>query len=343
MNIGEVARRCGVSRSTVSYALSGKRAISEATRQRILDVVAEVGYRRPSPIPAGRERRGRAVGLVIPPAGEQLTPMQLDFVGAVMNAAAHADLDVLLSPSLGDRSFDRIMTGPRLDGLILTEIRLSDPRVERLRTSHIPFVTIGRAADQRSTTWVDLDTATLVGQCVDHLAELGHRHLALVNRSAELVISGYAPAHRARASFARAVDRHHAEGFEFCCGDRPEAGESCVEHILNAYPQVTGLVTINEAALPGIQRALERADVEVPRRFSVTGLVARHWAEQFHPRLTAIDVPAADLGAAAVRFLVERIAQPRGMPAQDLLAPPLAVRESTGPVPPRTGRRRVLV
>lgn len=333
MNIAEVARRCGVSRSTVSYALSGKRTISAATRQRILDVVDELGYH---PVPNARvpqRQRTGAVGLVIPPAAQQLTAMQLDFISAVMAAAARADLDVMLSPSGDghDSSFGRIMRGRHLDGVILMEIRLDDPRVERLQHARIPFVTIGRTTRPGSWSWVDLDTGTLVGRCVDHLADLGHQHIALINRSTGLLMSGYAPAHRARESFAEATARRGAQGVEFCCADQEQAGECCTERILRTHPQVTAIVTINEAALPGIQHALERADLEVPVRFSVTGLVARPWAEKFHPRLTAIDVPAAELGATAVSLLRERIAKPETTPTHDLLAPPITVRDSTGP------------
>ncbi len=334
MNIGEIARRSGVSRSTVSYALSGKRAVSEATRQRIQQVIDEVGYRPNAAARALKEGRTRTIGLVIPPATARMTFMQLDFVGAVMEAAAHADLDVLLSPSGGDhdRFFERIVTGRRVDGVILMEIRMADDRVERLRSNGTPFVTIGRTARPRGTCWVDIDYAVLVRQCVDHLADLGHRDIALINRSAELFASGYGPACRAREGFRKALARRDLAGAEFHCGDNAQAGGRCVEEILLSRPMTTAIVTINEAALPGVRHALDRAGLASPDRFSITGIVARHWAEQFHPRLTAIDLPAEEMGATAVRFLVERIAHPAADPVHKLLRPPISLRGSTGPV-----------
>src|SRR5579871_2835817 len=118
VDIGEIARRSGVSRSTVSYALSGKRPVSEATRQRIQSVIDELNYRPNAAARALKEGRTRTLGLVIPPASGRLTFMQLDFVGAVMEAAAAVDLEVLLD----------------------------DPRVERLQRERMPFVLIGRTA-----------------------------------------------------------------------------------------------------------------------------------------------------------------------------------------------------
>ena len=177
MNIGEIARRSGVSRSTVSYALSGKRAVAEPTRRRIQEVIDELDYRPNAAARALKEGRTRTLGLVIPPAGGRLTFMQLEFVASVMDAAASADLDVLLSPSGGDheRSFERIISGRRVDGVILMEIRLDDPRVTRLQRAGLPFVTIGRTARPYGICWVDIDYAALISRCVDHLADLGHR------------------------------------------------------------------------------------------------------------------------------------------------------------------------
>ncbi len=337
MNIGEIARRAGVSRSTVSYVLSGKRAVSEPTRQRIQAVIDELDYRPNANARALKEGRTRTLGLVIPPASQRLTDMQLGFVASVVEAAARADLDVLLSPSGGDhdRSFERIVTGRRVDGVILMEIRLEDDRVARLRRSPLPFVTIGRTAEPAGTSWVDVDYEGLIARCVHHLADLGHRHIALVNRSAELVAAGYGPGHRALAGFGQAVTERGLTGVDLCCGDDASAGEAAMTRLLTTHPDVTAVATINEAALPGLQRALEAEGRQVPRDFSVIGVAAAHWAEDFHPPLTAADVPTLDMGAEAVALLLERIAAPTAAPRYHLYRPPISLRASAAPAPAR--------
>ncbi len=335
MNIGEIARRAGVSRSTVSYALSGKRTVSEATRQRIQQVIEELDFRPNASARALKEGRTRTLGLVIPPARRRLTDMQLGFVASVVEAAARVDLDVLLSPSGGDhdRSFERVISGRRVDGVILMEIRLEDARVARLQQTRLPFVTIGRTAHPENTCWVDVDYAALIGRSVHHLADLGHRHVALVNRSAELVAAGYGPGHRALSGFNAAVAERGLSGSDFCCDDDATAGEACAEEILTAHPEITAITTINEAALPGLGRGLERAGRSVPRDFSIAGVAAQHWAEDFRPPLTAADVPALEMGTHAVELLLERIAEPDTPPRHLLLAPPISLRASTGPAP----------
>ncbi|WP_042410102.1 LacI family DNA-binding transcriptional regulator [Streptacidiphilus carbonis] len=339
MNIGEIARRAGVSRSTVSYALSGKRQVSDATRRRIQDVIDELGYRPNASARALAEGRTRTIGLVIPPASKRLTHMQLDFVGSVVEAAAQVDLDVLLSPSGGDhdRSFERLVSESRVDGVLLMEIRIEDARVDRLRDARMPFVGIGHPANDPQMCWVDIDYAGLIGHCVRHLADLGHRSIALLNRSPELVATGYGPSHRARAGFVRAVEEHGLKGVELLCGDDARSGQECIAELLANDPGITALATVNEAALPGVQRALDQAGRSVPRDFSITGIVASHWAEDFRPALTAADVPTADMATQAMSLLVERISDPTA-PAQHLLmSPPITLRHSTAaaPVPHR--------
>src|SRR4051812_7918384 len=341
LNIGEVARRAGVSRSTISYALSGKRTISEATRRRIQDVIDELGYRPNAAARALKEGRTRTIGLIIPPAGARLTDMQLRFIAGTVDAAARVDLDVLLSSSGGDhdRSFERIVTGGRVDGVVVMEIRMEDPRVVQLQHSDLPFVAIGRTARPDDLCWADIDYHSLVAQCVQHVHDLGHRHIALINRSAEMLAAGYAPARRAQAGFTDAITQRGITGIQLCCADDQAAGQACIAAILAARPKVTAVVTITEAALGGVQRGLERSGLVVPRDFSITGVVARHWAEDFDPPLTAADVPAAEMCSHAVALLVERIRDPAQPYRSVMISPSICLRGSTGPVPAARARR----
>lgn len=160
MNIGEIARRAGVSRSTVSYALSGKRAVSEDTRRKIQRVIDELDYRPNASARALANGRTNTIGLVFPPTYNHYTGMQLDFIGSVVEAAAAHDYDVLLSPSGvdSDRSFQRLLGERRVDGAILMEIRLEDDRVDHLAALGFPSVAIGRTAHPEGTWWVGLTT-----------------------------------------------------------------------------------------------------------------------------------------------------------------------------------------
>jgi DNA-binding LacI/PurR family transcriptional regulator len=132
-----------------------------------------------------------------------------------------------------------------------------------------------------------------------------------------------------------AVAERGLAGVDVCCGDDASAGEACIDQLLAAHPKVTAVATVNEAALPGMRRALDSAGLQLPRDFSITGVAARHWAEDFRPPLTAADVPVLDMGAEAVSLLVECIAAPATPPRHHLYSPPISLRSSTGPAPSR--------
>jgi DNA-binding LacI/PurR family transcriptional regulator len=335
MNIAEVARRAGVSRSTVSYVLSGNRPVSDETRARIQKVIDEIGYRPNATARALANGRTRSLAMVFPPASSHYTDMQLDFIGGVAESAAAFDHDVLLSAGLdGDRALRRLVAERRVDGAIIMEIRLRDERIDHLLETGFPFVTIGRVAAPGRTRWVDLDHSALTAACVRHLAELGHRTIAFVNRSERLFHAGYESAHRGLDGFTRTADELGLRAASYRCEDSAAAGEALIGHILADRPGTTALVTVNEAALGGLYRGLARAGLSVPRDFSLTGISASRWAEAVTPQLTAAEVPAHTMGRLAVELLLEVIGDPAAQPRHVLLEPPVSLRASTGAAPP---------
>ncbi|MGW2716840.1 hypothetical protein [Streptomyces sp. NPDC001492] len=140
------------------------------------------------------------LGLAIPPARDRLTHRRLDFVASAVDAAARVGLDVVLSPSGRDhdRSFERLVSKGRVDGVILMEIRVEEARVGRLQEAGPPFVGIGHTAGDRQMSWIDVDDVGLVRHCVRHRDDPGHRRVALISRSPELV-AGRPARHPARA------------------------------------------------------------------------------------------------------------------------------------------------
>jgi DNA-binding LacI/PurR family transcriptional regulator len=336
VNIGEIARRAQVSRSTVSYALSGKRPVSEATRQRIQQVIDEMGYQPNASARALARGETCTLGLVFPPASSHYTEMQLDFIGGVVEAAGARDYDVLMSLAGAgeDQSFQRLVGERRVDGAILMEIRLQDARVDRMLQTGFPFVTIGRTGTPDGTSWVDLDHLTLVRRCVRHLSDLGHRHLVFINRSEALLRAGYESARRGQDGFELALQELDLTGVSYPCDDDALAGEVCAERILAEHPETTGIVTVNEASLGGLYRGLTNAGRKIPRDMSVTGIAGSRWADAVTPALTAADVPAHEMGRIAIDLLLERITEPAAPLRHRLLMPPIILRASTGPASP---------
>jgi DNA-binding LacI/PurR family transcriptional regulator len=334
VNIGEVAHRAGVSRSTVSYVLSGKRQVTEATRQRVMRVIDEVGYRPNAVARALAHGATRTLGLVIPPLQHRLNSEQLQFVGAVADAAADHDYDILLSPSGGDRerAFDKLVGEQRVDGILLMETRQHDDRARKLVASRFPFVTIGRTGSD-DHAWVDLDYSGLVTEGMRRLHAAGHRHVALLNRPQELLDRGYGPAVRALEAFEKARTELGMAGPASCCDDAPAAARWCIDQIYADHPQVTAILTINEQALSGVLFALRERGWHVPGDVSVLAVASARVATSVYPQVTAADVPAEQMGRHAVETLLRLIADPAGPLAHILLSPPFEDRGSVAAPP----------
>jgi DNA-binding LacI/PurR family transcriptional regulator len=325
VNIGEIAKLAGVSRSTVSYVLSGKRQVSPELHERITRVIEESGYRPNATARALAEGSTRTIGLVIPPTGPHLSVDQLHFVGAVAEAAAERDYDVLLSPSGPDR-FDRMVTERRVDGVILMETVLRDARVTKLVDQGFPFVTIGRTGADDAHGWVDLDYAGLVTEGVRLLHTLGHKSIAFVNRPQELLDHEYGPAFRAADAFEKATVEF--TGFAVCCEDNDDAAAGCLAEILVQAPDTTAILTISERSLAGLITALSAAGKRIPDDMSVLAITSDRNATALRPQISAADVPAAAMGEAAVDALLRRITSATDPAPNVLLAPAFVDRGS---------------
>ena len=136
--IADVARQAGVAPSTVSHALSGKRPIAAATRERIITAARELGFEPNATAGNLRARRTHTVGLSLPVDGPGQTLLHGPFAEYVADIAdrlaAHDDKVLCLvarSPEASDLA--RLVRGGHLDGLILPQVHLDDPRVHALR------------------------------------------------------------------------------------------------------------------------------------------------------------------------------------------------------------------
>src|SRR4051794_29927314 len=342
MDIGEVARRAGVSRSTVSYAITGKRPVSAKTRARIFAVMRDAGYKPNAAAQALRSGATNTLGMAIPPADHRhLTAGQLVLVGAAVDAAADRDYDVLMSPGGRDRdaSLERLIGTRRIDGLLITEAQVHDTRVKQAQASGVPFMVIGRTVDRPAYDWVDLDWDASVQTCVDHLVDVGRRRLVLVNRSAALLESGYGSAVRSERAFLDAVRRHGVQGVALPCDDNAHAAAGFVQEALERMPDVDGIVSINEMSLPGLVPALESHGRAVPRDVSVCAVAMSPLGLDGPTKLSTVENPLAAMAERAVDSLVARI---NGFEStvHVLLSSPLVVRESSVPPAPERPRRR---
>jgi len=181
VTIADVARHAGVATSTVSYVLSGKRSISTDTRDRVQRSVRALGYRPNASARALASQRSNVLALVIPLRTGMHVPVMMQFATAVVTTARRYDHDVLLlTADEGPDGLERVAQSSLVDALVVMDVELHDKRVPVLRELPMPSVLIGYPDDADGLTCIDLDFVAAGAHCVEHLADLGHRSLALL-------------------------------------------------------------------------------------------------------------------------------------------------------------------
>ena len=330
----DVAKRANVAISTVSYALNGTRPISDETRQRIFAAIKELGY-RPHALARGlASRRSRIIALLFPTPERGLGFTELAFVTSAADAARENDYNLVLWPSeMHDPEELRQFSQQGLvDGVIVMEVRLNDERINLLREIGFPFSMIGRCADNNGIGYADIDFEQTMQEAVNHLAGLGHKHIAFLNQSRSAYDSGNGPVVRSHAEFAKAIQTAGLEGVSRFCRPAPQAGYEACNELLSEFPDLTALITLNERAIPGIMRAIADREWRIPDDFSllVVGSSART-AEMMTPPLTTSDIATGELSRLGVELLIQQLEAEEREPLQKLVPCQLVVRGSTGP------------
>jgi len=333
VTIAEVARQAGVSSSTVSYVLSRKRSISEDTRRKVEAAIAELGYHPHAGARALASNRSNTLALMVPLRSDMYVPVIMEIAMAVTTEAREFGQDVLLlTKDEGTGGVRRISGSGVADAMILMDVELDDDRIPVLRETDTPAVLIGLPADAAGLTCVDLDFDATGAACVDHLADLGHRDVALIGESEAVYRRHTGFAARTLAGFQRRVAERGIRAVHRPCEGTYESTAGVLARILEERPSTTGFVVQNEAAIAPLLSLLRLSRRLVPEDASVVAICPDQVALQSSPRLTSVSIPAQEMGRHAVRQVMTQLEGDRRSSLM-LLPPLLTVRESSSAAP----------
>ncbi|MFJ7624932.1 MULTISPECIES: LacI family DNA-binding transcriptional regulator [unclassified Streptomyces] len=333
VTLAEVAQHAGVSASTVSYVLSGKRSISVATRERVEQSIQQLGYHPNAGARALASSRSNIIALMVPLRTDMYVPVMMEIAIAVATTARTHGYDVLLlTGEEGPAAVRRIAGSSLADAMILMDVELHDERLPLLRETDRAAVLIGLPADTTGLTCVDLDFEATGALCVEHLAGLGHREIAVIGEAAAV--------YERHTGFAeRTVDGVRAKAQETGvrvlhrpCEGGYAAMAQTLSRIFDERPGTTGFIVQNEAAVEPLLNLLRQQGKAVPEDVSVVAICPEQVATQASVRLTSVAIPAQEMGRRSVEHVVAKLSG-RGTDEVELLAPELTVRESTGPAP----------
>ena len=334
VTLAEVARRAGVSPSTVSYVLSRKRSISEETRQKVEAAIEALGYHPHAGARALASNRSNILALMIPLRSDMYVPVIMEIAMAVTTEAREFGQDVLLlTKDEGTQGVRRVAGSGLADALILMDIELDDDRIPVLRETDTPAVLIGLPADPAGLACVDLDFEATGAACAAHLAGLGHRDVALIGEGEGVYKRHTGFAARTLAGFQRGVAEHGLRAVHRACEGTYESTAGVLSRILEERPGTTGFVVQNESAIAPLLSLLRLSGRAVPEDTSVVAICPDQVALQASPRLTSVSIPAEQMGRSAVRQVMAQLDGERDPGPPTLIPPILTVRESSAAGP----------
>lgn len=330
--IEDVARAAGVSRSTVSYALSGKRSISRETRDRIQKAIAELGFTVNAGARALATAQTMSIGLLSQFHQDEFAPAMLQYIRSVSDAARLLGYDVLfVTDEDGPSAVRRITSSNMVDGVVLLDVTHADPRLANLRAARQPGALVGLPGEVEGLDIFDLDFAESARVIVDHLGDLGHREVILISPPEHVFERGGAYGWRFRdAAVDRAIERGMRIHTYYGESQQPAIGVS-TNAILDARPGATALIVHNDATIAAMPLVLMARGLSVPDDLSVISVYSQDFGRIFSLPYTAVESSPDVLGRLAVEHLVRRIGDPdqAGPTVVQLVAPQLVNRGST--------------
>lgn len=329
VTMSDVARLAGVSVTTVSHVVNGTRRASGETTRRVLDAVERTGYVHNALARGLARARTQSLGIVI--AG-LANPYFTDVVAAAEAEAARAGHLLLLGDSHNDPRQElrmvQALLGRRVDGLLLAPSPgAAELTLRHLAAQDVPAVLFDRLLDA-GLDQVGADNEEPTAQLVEHVAGNGHRRIAFVAG-----LDGISTTAERLRGHRLAVARLGLDDDPALIADGGSGvagARAATARLLELPDPPTAIVSGNNEMTIGVLRALRERGLRVPDDVALAGFDDFPWAEAFEPRLTVIAQPAAELGAAAVRLLLERLDAPSRPPRTLRLAAGFVHRESCG-------------
>jgi LacI family transcriptional regulator len=336
MNLEEVARLAGVSRSTVSRVVNDDPRVSVKVRAHVQEIIREHQYHPNAAARSLASSRTRIVGLLIPqPVGAIFHD---HFFAILMQTLIDACNDhehnlMLLMDNAGDeaaseRLYRRVIRGRHLDGLIIAASFIHDPIVAMLERLEFPVVHIGRHPEY-DVCHVDVDNRGAARQAVHHLIMHGYERIGFIGGTPNLIA-----ANDRRKGF---LDAHEEAGLApdpslEMVGDFSEhvAYDAMLRLIDHPKGPPEAVFCASDPMALAAMRATRDRNLRVPADIAFFGFDGFDRDRVDLPTLSTVAQPVQELGRSAIELLLRQIEHPGSMPKQRILQTELAIKQSCG-------------
>lgn len=326
ITISDVAEALGVSKTTVSRAISGKGRIGEATRQRILEYIEEHDY-KPNVIAKGLAQSRTYNICVVMPGNYSLVdlPFFQEIIMGIQEVAGMSEYDILLCTCQENdvAALERIVSNRKVDGVILLRTYVKDAQIELLQSKKIPFVTVG-STDYEHVVQIDHDHESACRELTSIMLMRKMKRIALLGGNDSFVVtkSRYKGFAEAFLSFGREPEN---ELIYMNLESRMQI-EKAVEELIEKKADC--IICMDDAICSRVLAKLRQEEIHVPQDVRIASFYNSSVLENSTPSITSLSFDVRELGMVSCKELLQMIGD-ESVPEKTLLTYEVVLKEST--------------
>lgn len=306
--IKDIAKRLGLSASTVSRALRDLPDVKPETMQAVKDLAKELNY-LPNPIAQGLvKKRSYNIGVIIP---DFMIHFYAEALSGIYKVANEAGYNVMVCQTNETYNNElkslRTLVSNRVDGLIIAISKETDhfDHLNSLNLQKTPLVVFNRVSNEISASKVVFDDLKSGYKATRHLIDCGCKNIAHISGPKNLQLS-----EDRKCGYKKALEKYglcYDEELVVSCDFSLEDGKEAMEKILQTGKKIDGIFTVCDAAAYGAMAVLKNAGYKIPEDVSVIGFTNEPFAKLIEPSLSTISQPSYEIGETATHLLLKHI------------------------------------
>lgn len=303
INIKDVARRAGVSISTVSRVVNGSKAVRPETHQKVIKAIEELGYKPNAIARSLKVKNTKTIGIMIPDISNQFYPEVVRGIEDIANMyeynifLCNTDLDAEKEVQYLDA-----LTEKQVDGIIFMGNIVSEKLAEGFNGIDIPVVLIG--TDYADLPSVSIDNVSASKEAINYLIRKGHRRIGIITGKKRDPVTG-----RARLEgYKQALEDNgidYDDELVIEGGYRFRSGYEGAKQLIGMVNMPTAIFVANDEMAVGTIRAALEKGIRIPEELAIVGFDNSHMAGKVYPALTTVAQPIYEMGAIGMRVLTK--------------------------------------